>query len=240
MPKYNVGDTVFVPSIKLGVESPSYAVLQRDIKANEGRSVRVDSQDGQTVKVASSVVLPRVGIMLLRIGDYASERETLDPLYNSLQQFFRLLVGPEVSTFCIRTTDEFDELWRREHATKRFLVLVSHGRKDGLCFGNGHWKGGVDIGSILSNGGTEVSVLSAACSLGYRAFSQPLSDCACTREVITPLSRVPAAVASQFLQTYFAERLLEGRTERSSFLVARDEAPGATRFRRWRNGRLDQ
>ena len=96
------------------------------------------------------------------------------------------------------------------------------------------------LGNIINDQGTEVSVLSVACQTGFRQFSQPLSKCHCIREVIAPHSSVPGAVASQFLQTYFAERMLEGRTEKSTFRHARERVPGATNFRRWKDGGLNQ
>ena len=124
MANYQEGETIFVPASLLGIANPSFAVVERTVLGNINRSVCVDAEGGVTTEVASSRVFPRIGVLLLRIGDYGSEHQLLDPLYKSLLQYFRLLVGPEVVGFEIRTVEEFTHIWGQEHATKRYLVIV--------------------------------------------------------------------------------------------------------------------
>ena len=66
--------------------------------------------------------------------------------------------------------------------------------------------------SGLESGSTEVSVVCAGCQTGWQSFSKSLSQCSVIREVIAPHRDVPGAVASQFIQNYFTEKLVAGRT----------------------------
>ena len=236
---YQLGQEVFIPATKLGIVDPPYYLVSRKVLQVQGRSILVDSANGRAVQVATARTLPRMGILLVRIGDFASEGELLDPLYKCLLHYLRLLIGPEVVGCQIRSCRELEMVWSAQHATKMFAVIIGHGRHDAVSFAVDGWVGAGRLKSAFDAGGTEVSILSTACKTGLRSFSQVLSRSAIIREVVAPQHSVPGPIAAQFVQNYFAERLVAGHTGKTSFTKARATPSASCNFRRWKNGSLD-
>src|SRR3954470_10876490 len=106
MPKFNVSDEVYVPSSVLSTASQQpHALTQKIVLATHDRSITVDDVQGATVDVGSARVHDsRIGFVVLRIGDLASETALLDPLAKSVLQFLRLLLPDDhVRVVQIRT-----------------------------------------------------------------------------------------------------------------------------------------
>ncbi len=236
---YQLGQEVFIPASQLGIIDPPYYLVSRKVLQIQGRSILVDVSNGNTTQVATAKVLPRMGVLLIRIGDLASESELLDPLYKCLLHYLRLLIGPEVVGCQIRSCKELEMIWSTQHATKMFVVVIGHGKKDAVHFGVDGWVDALRIKSAFETGGTEVSIVSTACHTGFRSFSQVLSHSSIIREVVAPQHSVPGPIAAQFVQNYFAERLVAAHTGKTSFTRARRTPAAACNFRRWKNGRLD-
>lgn len=244
MPSFTTGDKIFVPASLLGIKDSSFSVLSRDVLSTTGRSVVVDSVNGASVEIASARTLERIGILLLCMGDFDSEAELLSPLYKSLLHFLRLLVGPEIKGYAIRSMRELEMIWNKEHGTKLYLIMVGHGRKNDdetveMYSAVDGWFKSERFLTALESGATEVSVVCAGCQTGRQSFSKPLSLCSVVREVIAPHRDVPSAVASQFIQNYFTEKLVAGRTGKVAFKKARLRTAAGHNFRRWKNGSLD-
>ena len=82
-----IGDTVYVPRSKLGLDendaSPFYRTIVRE---REGRSVRVDNADGALSDlIATRKIWKNFGILIIRVGDF-NEDYLLDPLARSSQR----------------------------------------------------------------------------------------------------------------------------------------------------------
>jgi hypothetical protein len=236
---YQPGEVVFVPASQLGITDPPYYLASRTVLRVQGRSIFVDSKNGLTAQVATAKVLPRMGVLLIRIGDLASESELLDPLYKCLLHYLRLLIGPEVVGCQVRSYRELEMIWSAQHATKMFAVVIGHGKKDAVEFAVDGWVDALRIKSAFETGGTEVSIISTACKTGLRSFSQTLSRSTVIREVVAPQHSVPGPVAAQFVQNYFAERLVAAQTGKTAFTRARKTPAATCNFRRWKNGALD-
>ncbi len=130
-------------------------------------------------------------------------------------------------------------IWSAQHATKIFAVVIGHGKKNAVQFAVDGWVDALRIKSAFETGGTEVSIVSTACQTGRRSFSQILSRSSIIREVLAPQHSVPGPIAAQFVQNYFAERLVAAHTGKTAFTGARSTPAAACNFRRWKNGSLD-
>ncbi len=89
---FTVGDQVLVPSVALGLVDEGPALREREVRALAGRSVVVDTQQGATTKVGVARVHQDFGLALLRVGDLETETALLNPLADSLEQYFKLLL----------------------------------------------------------------------------------------------------------------------------------------------------
>lgn len=236
----NIGDTVYVPRQKLGLDennaSPFYQTTVRD---RQDRSIKVDLPDGSWSEfVATKTVWQNFGILILRIGDYA-EGHLLDPLAKSVLNFSRMLLPPDaVRIEELRTKTEFDVLWTRYHAMCQQVVLIGHGSSNSLFFGNEEVSA-VDFLEMfeLPNPGTK-EIISLACNTGYAGFGQTVSRSPKVSHCIAPFHKVHGCVGSLFAATYLHERLLAFHSAKTAFNHARSDLVGATSFRLWTKGNL--
>jgi hypothetical protein len=255
--KFRAGQTVFVPTALVSRHDAEVALAPFKVAEVGGsehpKSIRVvlhaaeDPDDGW---VASALVHSRVGIYLVRVGDFSTESALLDPLAKGLNHFFRLLVGNSDDYFkiaYIRTRHELAQFWANEHRNVSHLVIVAHGRRDAIRFvGNDahsnyeDWMTGDELQGFV-DAITPVGpahIVSLACLTGYADFSRPLSLAQACVDCIAPLHSVHGAIASQFCQTLFVEHFLHGRRWPIAFRNARESTPGVSTFRRWEHGGL--
>ena len=237
-----VGDNVYVPRVRLGldVDTPS-ALWRTTVREVIGRSVVVDLPGGApSSPIASSAAHLDVGVIILRVGDFDTETTLLDPLAKSLLQFCRLLLPDDQVTLReVRSRIELRHFWEQDHGVNSHLLLVGHGREDGIRFGHADWVSPHDLATDLGiNGVSPKVVVSMCCRTGYADFSQALSATAVCSAAIAPFDKVHGAVASQFVQTFLAHHFLQGETLKVAFRHARQRVPGAASFRLWMAGRL--
>ncbi len=237
-----VGETVYVPRARLGLDANSPNAFHRTtVREVVNRSVRVDMPDGNwSDAVASSVVHRNVGLLICRIGDFQTELALLDPLAKSLLQYFRLLVPDDMVQLCeVRALQEMSQYWGQVHAAYSHVILIGHGRADGVLFGVGGWADAEKLVALLSEPNpTPKTIVSLCCQTGYADFSKSFSEADVCHALVSPFHSVHGAIASQFCQSFFAHHLLVGETPRIAFRHAREATPGSTRFRIWENGRV--
>jgi len=237
-----VGETVYVSRARLGLgaNAPS-AFLQAEVMDLQDRSVRVKLPDGTwSDGVATSAVHRNIGVLILRIGDFATETTLLDPLAKSVLQYFRLLLSDDMVCLCrCRSMEELKHFWQQLHGAYSHVVIIGHGKQSAIQFGVNGWLTAQSIIEILesSNPGPK-SFLSLCCKTGYAAFAKPFSQSSICDSLIAPFHSVHGAVASQFCQTYFAHHLLSGDTVRVAFTHSRTAIPGGTHFRLWQKGNV--
>ncbi|MGZ4391280.1 MAG: hypothetical protein ACXVRK_04005 [Gaiellaceae bacterium] len=196
-----------------------------------------------SVAIASSRVHSSdLGLLVIRIGDLQSESGVLDPLAESIWEFFRLLLpDDQIHLLRLRTVREFSEFWTTRHGAYSHIVIVGHGTSDYLPFldANKGKLSGEALAAILACDGLKPKqVLSLACATGRATFAKPLSKNGCCTSLVAPYQPVHAAAASHFCQTYFTKLLLEGRTVKTSFDAAAAAVVGQSHFRLWQDGRI--
>jgi hypothetical protein len=92
--KFKPGEKVFVP-VSLLPDPDSYgtALVHRPIATQQGRKVTITLSGGtNSAPIATSKLHKKAGILIVRIGDFASEASLLDPLAKSILHFSRLFL----------------------------------------------------------------------------------------------------------------------------------------------------
>jgi hypothetical protein len=241
--KFQIGDKVLVPAARLsGPEAQPFALMERKVLGQTDRSVRVDDRDGKTVEIASRLVHKSLGILVLRVGDLATERTLLEPLTKSVLQFLRLLVPDhDLRVMELRTLAELDADWAEYHDATSHVVLIGHGSETSVSFvGDGPVTGDA-LGqrlSMTSPGSDPKTFISLACLTGRAGFAKAFSLTPICKDLIAPFQSVHGAVASQFCQSLLAEHLLDGVEMPYAHARAAEAVVGGHSFRRWRNGKL--
>jgi len=237
-----VNEIAYVPRSRLGLDENSPSAFHRTVvREIIDRSVRVELPDGTLSEpVASSVVHRNVGLLVFRIGDFQTELTLLDPLANSLLQYFRLLVPDDMVHLCeVRSCAETEHYWGLLHGGYTHVVLIGHGRTDSVLFGVSGWADAQQLKAIFSQPNpAPKTFVSLCCRTGYAAFSKVFSESDVCQALVAPFHSVHGAIASQFCQSFFAHHLLVGETARIAFRHSRDAIPGSTRFRLWEKGEV--
>ncbi len=239
-----IGDTVYVPCAAFPeLADRDTALYRTEVVAVERRSVSVKLPSGeQSALIGSSRVHKDVGILVIEIGDFATEAALLDPLAKSVLQFIRLLVpDDQVRIVKVRSRSELTKFWRINQATYSHVVLIGHGDKDLLGFAaDGDVAAADVIHSFEVVGAEPKTFVSLACKTGFATFGGKFSRSAICKEFIAPFHSVHGAIASQFCQTFFTSHFLEGKSAKVAFNHARANVPGGVSFRLWSNGNMQE
>ena len=232
----HIDERVYVPVAKLATSIPSASsFINRRVRAVERRSVRINVSDEVSELVASSLCHRNIGIAVLNIGDLETEETLLDPLAKSVLQFCRLLVpDDQVAGYKVRSLEEVQKIWEKQHAAFTLLILIAHGSKAKIKFACSGWSATEKFMDVLECPDvTGKTILSLCCQTGYKAFGGKASSYACCERFIGPFHSVHGATASQFTQTLLAYHLLEGETANVAFKHARASVAGSASFRLW-------
>lgn len=239
-----VGDRVFVPLSKTDPEFQERPMPFFETKITEviNRSVRVALPNGQNSPLLGSASIHRnIGILILQIGDFQTETPLLVPLTKTILQYCRLLLGYDtyvLSEKC-RSFEEFAILWQKHANLYKHIILIGHGTKDSLHFGiDGDVKAKTLRKIISLHVDTPKSFISLCCKTGQKGFAGVISKCEYVESFVGPFDSIHGAIASQFTQTYLANHLLNGLTDKTAFNRTIRSIAGKTIFRFWENGRL--
>ncbi len=236
-----VGEMVFIPTSKFkDISDQPSSFVCRSIRAHQGRKVLVDSSGNNEEWIATSMCHRNIGVLLLTIGDFDTERHLLNPLSKSMLHYLRLLLPDEfVKHFHLRTTEELKFIWEREHAVISHIVLVGHGSEAALKFGVGGWKAVEEFFGVFQEGDTTPkNFISLCCETGFKSFAGVASSYNVCERMIAPFHSVHGAIASQFAQSFLNLHMIEGQTANTAFGNARRRTTGGASFRLWRNGEL--
>ena len=240
MSKFNQNDKAFVPVSKIeGMENYHSALYETRVLEITDRTVKISLPEGKDQWIASSLVQKNIGILVLEIGDLETETSLLDPLAKSVLQYCRLLLPDDyVRSYKIRSLNELSIIWQKEKDIYSHIVLIGHGRKDGIVFVNQEIIYPDKFSDHLTNSNTQKIFISLCCQTGYQdmggKFSKIIDVCS---HFIAPFHSIHGAAASQFIQTFLAFHLLKGRTVKTAFNNAYRTPDGKT-FRLWENGEL--
>lgn len=240
--KLTVGDVVFVPWSRVGLDPAGVSALAKATVAEVvGKRIVLNLPGGtQSPPVGASLVHRDAAVLLVRIGDFQTEMSLLDPLAKSLLQYLRLLLPDDsVRLLELRSLAEFDQAWPQHAPAFSHVVLIGHGSQGSVTFGV---EGRVSSSDLALHMAVQPvrqwSFLSLCCQTGYAEFAKRFSAEPLCREIVAPFNSVHGAIASQFAQSFFAFHFIEGETASVAFRHARTGTPGAVSFRLWRKEKL--
>lgn len=240
MSKFNQNDKAFVPVSKIkGMENYHSAFYETQVLEIADRKVKISLPGGGDEWIASSLVQKNIGILVLEIGDLQTETSLLDPLAKSVLQYCRLLLPDDYVRFHkIRFPSELSTIWEKEKDIYSHIVLIGHGKKNGIIFSNQGVVRPNEISSCLTKSNTDKVFISLCCQTGYKDmggnFSRIIDVCS---HFIAPFHSIHGAEASQFVQTFLAFHILRGNTVKTAFNNAYQTPDGKT-FRLWEKGEL--
>lgn len=236
MTKFDVGDRVSVPSARLGVDAP-YAMLDREVRAVERRSILLDTLGGHEAWVASAHATKQVGVRLVRLGDIDTEETLLDPIAKGLNHYFRLLL-PESArrTWWVRSLAELDAFVERDASQATHVVLIAHCRRtDGHFLLANEEVSPSDLVAAFDAASPKL-FLSLACSSGQMPFGRPFSNGAACRVLLAPFQAIHGAVAIETCALLFNNLMLKGRRTADAVKEVNASLPQGVHLRRWTNG----
>lgn len=236
------GDTVYVPCSRLdGIGDIGTALYRTRVEGVQGKRVTVSLPGGKVSKPIGMSLLHRdVGILVLNIGDFETERTLLDPLAKSVAQFCRLLVpDDQILSVRVRSLGELKQVWIKEQAVYTHVIWIGHGSKDGLRFAvDGLISADQLCEELRVTGAPKKTYVSLCCKTGFSSFGGTMSRAKICDSFVGPFHSVEGAVASQFCQTFLTCHFLSGETTGVSFNHARKWVPGGASFRLWSSGKL--
>ncbi|MDG5486040.1 MULTISPECIES: hypothetical protein [Mycobacteriaceae] len=243
--KFKVNEQVFVPSRLLpNPAAQNFALRRAKVLEQKARSVRINLQDehGNDIEVASRLVHRKnLGIGVIRIGDFKTELNALDPLAKSMMHYLRLLLEPDAVVLReVRTSTEICAVWAELAPRTSHIVLIGHGNADSLNFLDLDAPvGGDRFGTMLAGAAPKSPpkvVISLTCLTGRAAFASPFSASSVCTDYIAPFQLVHSAAASLFGQSFFANHLLSGLGVAAAFRRAHAAVGTGVTFRHWRTG----
>jgi hypothetical protein len=243
MTQYGIGETVFVPRCKLGLPAEGNALYRTTIRDRKpaGRSIKVDLPGNVLSEwIATKNAHKNIGVYIVRMGDFDTEYQLLEPLTKSILQFFRLMFTDDtyVRLVAVRSCDELSRFWRKDHDGYSHVVLVGHGRADAVRVGIDGWVESEELADTFAiDSGGEKVFISLCCRSGCVDFARPFSSSPVCSALIAPYQKVHAAIASNLCQSYFTHHFLDGLGVKATYNRVRDHLPGGTRFRFWEDGR---
>ncbi|WP_138471648.1 hypothetical protein [Poseidonocella sp. HB161398] len=236
----NINDTVYLPRDILGLDPNNASpFFQTTVREKQGKSVRVDHPDGSLSDfIGTKRIWKNFGILIIRIGDF-QEDYLLEPLAKSILNYSRMLLPPDaVRLVELRTVLEFSKLWEKFHGMCQQVVIVGHGSKKGIFFGDDEIAAADFIKLFEAPNPQPKELVSLACNTGYAGFGQLVSNSKKISHCIAPFHQVHGCVGSLFAATYLHERMLAFQSPKIAFKHARKDLVGATSFRLWENGKL--
>jgi hypothetical protein len=235
------GEKVFVPRVLVGEDEEHLSAFYHGEVASvtEEPSFSIYLRDGKI----SGPLHPKFAhrslrVLLLTIGDYATEHSLLKNLTNSIHSYFKLLLpDEELRSYSLRTIDELRYLWEQDKDLTSHVVILGHGSPSAIRFG----LNDIDANTVLSSltpGDQAKQILSVCCHTGSASFAESFSKKRrIVQSFIAPEHPVQGAIASQFCQTYFAEQFLRGLGSYDAWRSARKSTPGSNAFVFWSRGK---
>jgi len=238
-----VGDQVYVPCLKVkALENRPTALYRTKIIEVEERSVRVNLPGQQASDlIGSSLVHKDTGVLILTIGDLMTEDSLLQPLTKSVLQYCRLLFDDDTFVLSLkcRSLAELEQVWSKYSQAYKYVVIIGHGSPQGIKFCVDDWVDSDKLSKVFEK--VELNpkhFISLCCQTGYKSFGERISESKYCEDFIGPFHSVHGAIASQFTQTYLANHILQGHTNKVSFNKATATVPGINSFRLWVDGKL--
>ena len=239
------GDTVYVPYNKV---DPSHikgsAFFSTKVHAVNKRSVCVDkpSNHAETIDIASALVHRRIGVAIVRLGDYDSEVGLLDLIASSLNRYFKILLdSSEVRVLYIRSLAELRALWKPPLINIfGHVILIGHGSPTSVMTLVDNAITPIDLANAFSSVDSYKYVFtSLCCETGIRSFAMDFSKANQCEAFIAPFHTVHGAAAVQFCINFHTQFLLTGKPLKPAYKWARTGLPTGISFRLWKDGKIN-
>ena len=236
-----VGDTVYVPWALLDEDPGDYpsALGKGRVFAVHPHNVTLDMYGEQWV-ASKRALRTDVGVVVMRVGDFQTEFDLLDPLSKSVLHYLRLLLPPDcVTAIGVRSLTELTKWWASNHSIYGNVILIGHADSQSVGFFVEDDVSPNVLGNALDVPGVEGKVwVSLACKTGHANFAREFSQATACSTFIGPYHSVHGAVASHFAQSFYMHHIYRGHTTKKAFNKARGGAAGGVSFRRWEEGLL--
>ena len=238
-----IGQRVYAPALRVDpCVTPNFSLIKGIVRELPGgsKSALVEFDDSRfgLKRLATSLLHAEVGVMIVRIGDFGSELEFLDPLAQSVRDFCRLLLPPDqLRFFQVRTLRELAHVFQTYHPAYSHWILVGHGATDHLVLANAKRLRAQHFRDFIEQSeSTPKTFISLCCHSGERGFAQHISRSHACKAFVAPKGPGYGASASQFAQSFLGYHFLDGRTIKVAFKQTRKLTPGGAVFRLWQNG----
>lgn len=233
------GSRVHVPakSVGLGSDYPSAMVECKYLRKNGKKGVLSDIPRVQDAKeIDLRLISQKLGFFILQIGDFSTEIELLEPLHSAITDLTKLVLMPEfVWKYRVRSLEEFRFLWKQQAGAVSHLVLIGHGDKSNLLFGNDKVsaKDFLDAFAIEETKGQAPVIISLCCNSGNGLFGKNVSASPSCKTFIGPSGSIHVSNAALFYQSFLSHSLIDGRDKKKAYQLSRVFTPGVTEFNMW-------
>jgi len=238
------GTGVHVPakSVGLGSDYPSAMVACKYLRKNGKKGVLSDIPRVQDAKeIDLRLISKKLGFFILQIGDFSTEIELLEPLHSAITDLTKLVLMPEfVWKYRVRSLEEFRFLWKQQAGMVSHLVLIGHGDKSNLLFGNDKVsaKDFLDAFAIQETQGQAPVIISLCCNSGNGLFGKKVSASLSCKTFIGPSGSIHVSNAALFYQSFLSHSLIDGQQKEKAYQLSRVFTPGVTEFNMWNKTRL--
>lgn len=238
--KFKPGENVYVPRWKLREPpcSDKSHILATISSVGTNHMSITHGENKTKDRIRKNFCYLHLGILLLTIGDFRSEKIILDKLKESVVYNLKLLFSDDfIEDIKVRSLQEVEVYWNENHYKYSHVVIIGHGNKREIDFAIGGPIGVKEFMSAFKVAGQfKKTFINLSCESGYATFGKVASKCTFCECFICPLGEVDYAIASQFLQTFFTFRFFDGKKNLAAFRKARNLLIKNTVFRFWRNG----
>ena len=208
----------------------------RGVLGTKGIVDKVPTKSGQQFQIKTSLITRKLGFLIVQVGDFETETSILEPLHNAICATTALVLMPEyVTKLRVRSLTEFERFWKKSAKLISHLVLVGHGSKTGLKFGDTIVEP-TDFNNAIqspSNIGQAPHIISLCCNSGNGTVGKQISASPACRSFVGPSGPIHVANAALFYQSFVSHSLIDGRTTKWAYQRSRVFTPGVIEFNCW-------
>jgi hypothetical protein len=185
-------------------------------------------------------IFKSIGILILQIGDLETESRLLDPLFNSVNSFFRmLLTDDQIESFKIRTQTELALVWKKYEKKFSHVIIIGHGEKDAIFFSGGKKITADKLANLLDKNSSKDSqkkiFFSLCCHTGSKDFGGKFSKFPVCKQFIGPTEAIYGPYALLFCELFFIQSM-QVHDSRLKALNETNKIEFLNKYEAWING----
>lgn len=246
--EFEVGDRVFLLRKTLELPSDSYSIFY-STSVEEKRcfrnqySYRVRLPNGEWSGWVNKYKMYRsVGLLVLEVGDFCTENLLLDPLYDGVVSYFRMLLADgELEHYKIRTQSELEMVWTKVEGKISHVVIIGHGERNGISFCDGNKLTGSELGNLLDKSSSASSqkkfFFSLCCHTGHEDFGRDFSLSDCCKQFTGPTDAIYGPFGLLYCELFFSQSFINHDSRPTALIQTNDTLSFMPRFESWMHGR---